>query len=138
MLLLKRLQVLGPVHCRGPLLHARKPHFNLGFHTSGRLSTQAGKIKAAQWRPLLNGALGLVGSGLLGYSLATWNAKPVSSIRDHDLADEKPQYGSPEDFAKALADLKTTFSADAVSTDADVLHAHGFSNNHYLPGTSLI
>jgi D-lactate dehydrogenase (cytochrome) len=54
------------------------------------------------------------------------------------LADQKPQYGSPEDFAKAIADLETSFSTDAVSTDADVLRAHGFSNNHYLPGTPLI
>lgn len=144
MSLFKRLQGVRSIQCRGrnlhcgvapSLLHARKPHFKLSFHTSSSLSdslTQAGKSKSTQWRSFLDVGLGLVGSGLLGYSFATWNVKPVSST---GVADEKPQYGSPEDFAKAIEDLKTTFPSDgAVSTDPDVLHGHGFSIIHYLPG----
>jgi hypothetical protein len=147
MSLFKRLQGMRSMQYRGrnlqcevvsSLLHARMPHFKASFHTSRSLSdslARAGKTESTQWRSFLDIGLGLVGSGLLGYSFATWRVRPVSSTDDLGVADEKPQYGSPEDFAKAIEDLKTTFPPDgAVSTDQDVLHAHGFSIIHYLPG----
>src|ERR1700729_2852797 len=120
----KRLQGIRSIQCRGrnlqcgvapSLLDARMPHFKHSFHTSRSLSdglARAGKTKSTQWRSFLDVGLGLVGSGLLGYSFATWNVKPVSSTDELGVADEKPQYGSPEDFAKAIEELKTTFPSD--------------------------
>ena len=145
MSLFKRLQGrrLRSIQWRGPNFdsgaasssgHARMPGFNFRSLSSSTLA-QAGKTKSTQWRTILDVGLGL-GSGFLGYSLATWNAKP-SSLRDNGSADQKPQYGSPEDFEKAIADLKAVPLDGAVSTDPDVLYAHGFSVNDYHPGTYL-
>ncbi|KAE9394580.1 hypothetical protein BT96DRAFT_923434 [Gymnopus androsaceus JB14] len=80
-------------------------------------------------------ALLLVGSslvgGLLGFTLA--NREPSSAT----LNTSKPQYGSPEDFAKAIEELKETFPDEgAVSTDPEDVYHHGFSLNDYHPGTS--
>lgn len=53
-------------------------------------------------------------------------------------------YGSPEDFQKAIRELQDTFGAeedevgDIVSTNPDVLHAHGFSTLVYHEGKSPI
>ena len=80
--------------------------------------------------------LGLISSGLLGFSLATWMAKP--SQLDPGLVDEQPQYGTPEDFKMAIATLEALFDDSAISTDPDVLYDHGFSINDYHPGTSLV
>ncbi|KAI0080145.1 hypothetical protein K474DRAFT_1638149 [Panus rudis PR-1116 ss-1] len=47
------------------------------------------------------------------------------------------KYGSPEDFRRAVQDLKDTFpEGDIVSTDIEVLEYHGFSENDYHPGSS--
>lgn len=50
---------------------------------------------------------------------------------------EKPGYGTPEDFLKAIETLRQDLSHidGGVSTDPDDLHAHGFSANDYHPGT---
>jgi D-lactate dehydrogenase (cytochrome) len=116
-----------------------KPQFRTRFHTCSVLAAQAGKTKSAQWRPPLDIGLGLIGSGLLGFSLATWMAKPSQlPSRDPCLLDEQPQYGTPEDFKIAIATLEALFDDSAVSTDPDVLYDHGFSVNDYHPGTSLV
>jgi D-lactate dehydrogenase (cytochrome) len=53
-------------------------------------------------------------------------------------------YGSPEDFKKAIRDLQDTFGAeedevgDIVSTNPDVLHAHGFSTLAYHEGKARV
>ncbi|KAI0736753.1 FAD-linked oxidase-like protein [Fomitopsis betulina] len=47
------------------------------------------------------------------------------------------KYGSPEDFQRAIQELRDSFAdKDAVSTDPDDLHTHGYSENDYHPGTS--
>jgi len=46
-------------------------------------------------------------------------------------------YGTAQDFQKAIAELHAAFPGeDTVSTDPDVLHQHGFSENDYHPGSS--
>jgi D-lactate dehydrogenase (cytochrome) len=35
------------------------------------------------------------------------------------------EYGSPEDFASAVQELKAAFHPEAISTDPAVLEAHG-------------
>lgn len=47
----------------------------------------------------------------------------------------KPVYGTPEEFARAIEELKASFSEDAVTTEPDQLEAHGFSPNFHFPGT---
>jgi len=47
------------------------------------------------------------------------------------------KYGSPEDFQRAIQELRDTFpDQDTVSTDPDDLHVHGYSENDYHPGSS--
>ena len=49
------------------------------------------------------------------------------------------KYGSPEDFQRAIQELRDSFAnKDAVSTDPDDLHTHGYSENDYHPGTWLM
>ncbi|KAF9474412.1 hypothetical protein BDN70DRAFT_884839 [Pholiota conissans] len=70
-------------------------------------------------------------SATIGYFVATRYATSASL----DVPDS-PKFGSPEDFTKAIAELRQTFPSDAtVSTDPADLHAHGFSDNDYHPGS---
>ncbi|KAI8978891.1 FAD-linked oxidase-like protein [Trametes punicea] len=77
--------------------------------------------------------LGSVLSGTLGYYLAT--ARSDESVKQHrHSADLNTQYGSPEDFQRAIHELKETFPEDgAVTTDPEDLELHGFSENDYHP-----
>jgi len=72
-------------------------------------------------------ALGSVALGLGGYY--------VGVRRAIETPPPKPVYGTPEDFAHAIQELKTLFSKDTVRTDEDQLEAHGFSPNAHHPGT---
>ncbi|KAF8824809.1 hypothetical protein HHX47_DHR7000628 [Lentinula edodes] len=79
----------------------------------------------------------LVG-GLLGFTLAD---RARTSLPSHSLiptgSATKPTYGSPEDFGKAIEELKRTFPGeDIVSTDPEDVYNHGFSVNDYHPGIS--
>jgi len=47
----------------------------------------------------------------------------------------KPVYGTPEDFARAIEELRVSFGGEAVTTAPDQLAAHGFSPNCHHPGT---
>ncbi|KAJ4480161.1 FAD-binding domain-containing protein [Lentinula aciculospora] len=72
--------------------------------------------------------------GLLGYTLASW---AQSSPLTPSSSPTKLQYGSAEDFDKAIEELKRIFSAeDTVSTDPEDVYNHGFSVNDYHPGIS--
>lgn len=65
----------------------------------------------------------------MGFTLANREPSPAT------LNTSKPQYGSPEDFAKAIEELKETFPDEgAVSTDPEDVYHHGFSLNDYHPG----
>ncbi len=75
-------------------------------------------------------------TGLLGYAIAR-----SGSLAGTDI-DKQPQpsYGSPEDFQRAITELKEIFGpeedspGDLVSTNSDVLHDHGFSTFIYHEG----
>lgn len=134
--LLRGLYGLRFVQCHGPNFYSRTttsslPQLVFKSRTSSTVA-QTAKPKLTQWRPSLTVGLGFICSGILGYSLATLN-KP-SAIRDPGLDDQTPQYGSAEDFGKAIAELQDVFSDDIVSTNPDVLYSHGFSVNDYHPG----
>ncbi|KAJ5624525.1 CAZyme family AA4 [Penicillium lagena] len=55
----------------------------------------------------------------LGYSYASLQAPAKKQ--------SKPQYGSAQDFEKAVSELRAKLSEDSISTDEDDLHRHGFS-----------
>lgn len=55
---------------------------------------------------------------------------------------QQPEYGTPQDFQKAITELKETFGpeedspGDLVSTNPDVLRDHGFAGTFlYHEGT---
>jgi len=73
-----------------------------------------------------------VASGVLGYAVS-------KSLSSKEKAGVKTStgYGSPQDFQKAIKDLRDAFDdPEAVSTDADDLRTHGFSTNDWHPGMS--
>lgn len=48
---------------------------------------------------------------------------------------ESTQFGSSDDFKRAIQELQSTFPAsDKVSVDPNDLYVHGFSANDYHPG----
>ena len=51
-----------------------------------------------------------------------------SRYSEQKATSRKSGYGSPEDFQRAIEDLKVALAhiEDAVSTNPDVLHEHGF------------
>ncbi|KAI0769805.1 FAD-linked oxidase-like protein [Fomes fomentarius] len=73
-------------------------------------------------------AIGSVLSGALGYYLA------ASAGNDGAGAEFNTQYGSPDDFRKAIEELKVALpDDDAVSTDQEDLERHGNSGFAYHP-----
>ncbi|KAI9452798.1 FAD-binding domain-containing protein [Lactarius psammicola] len=50
------------------------------------------------------------------------------------LSPLKPIYGTPEDFARAIEELRASFAGEAVTTAPEQLTAHGFSPNYHHPG----
>lgn len=103
----------------------------LRFSSSSTTPTASSNFLSAQTITLLSAA-SLI-SGLTGFFFATRNS---SNGSENGASPKKPQYGSPQDFARAIEEMKKTFAddEDAVSTNADDLYAHGFSVNDYHPG----
>lgn len=67
-------------------------------------------------------------TGLVGFTVA----KSLPSLGNES---ESTQFGSSQDFKKAIQELQSTFPAnDKVSVDPDDLHVHGFSANDHHPG----
>ena len=67
-------------------------------------------------------------AGLVGFTLA----KSLPSL-SHES--ESPQFGSSDDFKKAIQELQSTFPAnEKVSVDPNDLYIHGFSANDHHPG----
>ena len=101
------------------------------FQSSAGHNTPGGERSIAVSLPfvsLLSALAGGVVGGLV-YSLCKDDTKLLSESGLND------KYGSPEDFQRAIQELLDTFaSQDAVSTDPDDLHLHGYSDNDYHPG----
>ena len=77
-------------------------------------------------------------AGLVGFTVANSVPNLLSpTIKDH--GSESTQFGSSDDFKKAIQELQSTFPMDnKVSTDPDDLHAHGFSENAHHPGMYMV
>jgi D-lactate dehydrogenase (cytochrome) len=114
---------------------------NSRVHPRVRLASTSTPAPASAGGPrlaLLGGAV--LGSALAGYALGTRNggAAPAALADAHRApppTDSEPQYGSPDDFRAAIAELRAAFTdADAVADDEDTLYQYGFSENDYHPG----
>ena len=68
-------------------------------------------------------------AGLVGFTIA----KSLPSLGLESESTQQ-QFGSSDDFKKAIQELQSTFPAkDKVSVDPDDLRVHGFSENDYHP-----
>ncbi|RPD62881.1 FAD-binding domain-containing protein [Lentinus tigrinus ALCF2SS1-6] len=78
-------------------------------------------------------ALGSMVSGGLAYYFASSDTTESNKTN----TDFNTQYGSPEDFKKAVKELQEAFKhdEDALSTDEDELERHGLANFDMHPGT---
>ena len=69
-------------------------------------------------------------AGLVGFTIA----KSLPSLGLESESTQQ-QFGSSDDFKKAIQELQSTFPAnDKVSVDPDDLQVHGFSANDHHPG----
>ncbi|KDQ51241.1 hypothetical protein JAAARDRAFT_41303 [Jaapia argillacea MUCL 33604] len=99
-----------------------------------------GEHHVPQLPPALYIALACVFSGFFGYGISQSRRKVTINIETHSPhrdALTNPEYGSPEDFQRAIRDLKHAFENDTevrVETDPEVVKVHGFSENDYHPG----
>ncbi|KAI5894164.1 uncharacterized protein SCHCODRAFT_02688172 [Schizophyllum commune H4-8] len=86
-----------------------------------------------------------IASSALGYLFAKrqTSATPTSLADSHEnrsltgtpaVNDDKEGYGSPEDFQRAINELRDAFGDDLVSTEPDVLLQHGMSPYQQEPG----
>ncbi|RDX48543.1 FAD-binding domain-containing protein [Lentinus brumalis] len=83
------------------------------------------QARGSKTQSVLAFALGSVVSGTLAYYVATSRSDTSKTNTDFNT-----QYGSPDDFKKAIQELQEAFrdDEDAVSTDTDELERHGMAN----------
>ncbi|TFK79133.1 hypothetical protein K466DRAFT_34439 [Polyporus arcularius HHB13444] len=106
-----------------------------GFRSnSSSASNDAPRPQSKLSNAALAFTVGSLLSGALGYYIATQSGGITDAGRSRASVELNSQYGSPEDFKAAIAELRTLFpDEDAVTTDAEDLEEHGFSENDYHP-----
>ncbi|TFK78327.1 hypothetical protein K466DRAFT_570911 [Polyporus arcularius HHB13444] len=101
---------------------------------SSSASTDAPRPQSKPSNAALAFTVGSLLSGAVGYYMATQSGGITDAGRSRASAELNSEYGSPEDFKAAIAELRTFFpDEDAVTTDAEDLEEHGFSENDYHP-----
>lgn len=111
-----RPRLIGPNHL-GPL----------STPASIRSSSSTASTGAALAFVALGGALLGLGGYYIGVDVAIARALESPPPR-------KPVYGTPEDFSRAIEELRASFARDAVTTEPDQLAAHGSSTNTHHSG----
>ncbi|KAK7031045.1 D-lactate ferricytochrome c oxidoreductase [Paramarasmius palmivorus] len=117
---------------RAPACQSRIVNLARGRRFTSTTTTPSPKFFSSRTTLLLAGTSIL--SGLLGYALASPKEQKVDKPESKS---QFGQYGTPEDFRKAIEELRGAFKhdPDAVTTDPEELRIHGFSENDYHPGT---
>lgn len=116
-----------------PLRLARRRQ-QLGFLPGRLYSTVPQGATAAASRS--SSTLAVVGLSLgLGALLGYYGPK-LSSDPSTAVTTVGSKFGSVTDFKAALGELTAAFEASQLSTDPDVLVAHGTSTNHHHPSSS--
>lgn len=109
-----------------------KPHYHRRLMLSQDLNPSTSRAK---WSAGLSIGLGLITSGILGYYVGTSGVFSQPLVGRTDVI-KAPQYGSSEDFQRAIKELKATFnSPEIVSIDPEDLRIHGYSEDD--PGEHL-
>lgn len=119
---------------------------NLGVQRGVRLnSTQASGGGSTRTNRVLGfletGIAVAIGIGLYHYfPLFSSESQDVQASQTfHTSSGLNEKYGTPADFQKAINELRAAFpDSNAVSTDTDDLHQHGFSGNDYHPGMTIV
>lgn len=84
-------------------------------------------------------ALAFLAGSILSGGLAYYLGSDASESHAASAADLNSQYGSPDDFKKAIEELKAAFPEEGtVTTDVEDLSEHGFSVNDHHPGASMM
>jgi hypothetical protein len=122
-------------HCFG----GSRPRLSVPIHlrplsTATPSSSSTASTRAALAFVALGGAILGVGgyyigarSNSIGVNVGTARALEFPPL-------QKPVYGTPEDFSRAIEELRASFAGEAVTTAPDQLGAHGFSPNTHHPG----
>lgn len=128
----------GTFHSRPPILGRLRGHIPHKRDASNFTKTPGDPPNPAKSNKSVYAfALGSVFSGALVYYLASTQRAGfgAQSAIPSTKSGLNEQYGTPEDFQTAIREFRSTFvEEDTVSTDADVLEVHGFSENDYHPG----
>lgn len=108
-----------------------------GVRFNSTQSSSSGTNTSGRTSPLVFGLGAILGVALTYY--ATKSPSSATASQKSQLLDTcsglNNAYGTPEDFQKAISELRAAFSDEhAVSTDPEDLHVHGFSDNDYHPG----
>lgn len=102
---------------------------------SSQTSAGLSRTKSRVPKSYLAAALSSILGASLGYYAATSNTAKSPGVSTSGLNDN---YGTPEDFQKAIEELRTTFPKEGtVTTDSEDLQIHGHSENDYHPGELL-
>lgn len=100
---------------------------------SSQTSAGLSRTKSRVPKSYLAAALSSILGASLGYYAATSNTAKSPGVSTSGLNDN---YGTPEDFQKAIEELRTTFPKEGtVTTDSEDLQIHGHSENDYHPGS---
>ncbi|KAH9053984.1 hypothetical protein EDB83DRAFT_2316402 [Lactarius deliciosus] len=93
---------------------------------------------ASSTRTALTLALGGAFLGLGGYYVGARsngvNMEKATSSASPSPLPGKLMFGTPEDFVRAIDELRASLAGEAVTTARDQLEAHGFSPNSHHPG----
>jgi len=140
-----QVRALSQYRTNAVVCRATARYQRTGFSTGRLLGTirhnsqQFGPVPAPPRRHNIRSyfawTLGSAIGACLGYYVATNQAsqRPEIQVSTSELNNK---YGSPEDFQRAIAELRETFpSEDAVTIDPEDLHVHGYSENDYHPGS---
>ncbi|KAJ5800930.1 CAZyme family AA4 [Penicillium psychrosexuale] len=88
-------------------------------HTKESNSSSTNAPPSPFWTPAKALLVSAFAAGL-GYGVSSYTQTPTQTSK-------KPQYGSVKDFEKAINELRAKLGEDAISTEQDELHQHGFS-----------
>ena len=105
-------------------------------------SSAPASTDAPQQRPQSkssNAALAFAAGSLVSGAVAYWFASQTGRSGSEGAVELNGQYGSQEDFRRAIEELKRLFpDEDTVTDDVEHLEEHGFSENDYHPGEHLL
>ena len=106
---------------------------------SSSASTDAPQQRPGPQSKSSNAALAFAAGSLVSGAVAYWFASQTGRSGSDGAVELNGQYGSQEDFRRAIEELKRLFpDEDTVTDDVEHLEEHGFSENDYHPGEFLL